>query len=68
MRSAWTETTRRRVLFGALALGWLLFGVFAQLGLPAFVAVFVMGLLALKTLEPDAAAPTRMVVTWLDRN
>jgi murein DD-endopeptidase MepM/ murein hydrolase activator NlpD len=62
VRSAWTETTRRRVLFGALALGWLLLGVFALLGLPAFVAVFVLGLLAFKTLEPDAAAPTRTVV------
>ena len=62
MRSAWTETTRRRVLFGALALCWLLLGVFGLLGLPAFVAVFVLGLLAFKTLEPDAAAPTRTVV------
>ena len=62
MPSAWTETTRRRVLFGALALGWLLLGVFGLLGLPAFVAVFVLGLLAFKTLEPDAAAPTRTVV------
>ena len=62
MRSAWTETTRRRVLYGALALGWLLLGVFGLLGLPAFVAVFVLGLLAFKTLEPDAAAPNRTVV------
>ena len=62
MRSAWTETTRRRVLFGALALCWLLLGVLGLLGLPAFVAVFVLGLLAFKTLEPDAAAPTRTVV------
>ena len=62
MPSAWTETTRRRVLFGALALGWLLLGVLGLLGLPAFVAVFVLGLLAFKTLEPDAAAPTRTVV------
>ncbi len=61
MRSAWTETTRRRVLFGALALCWLLLGVLGLLGLPAFVAVFVLGLLAFKTLDPDAA-PTRTVV------
>ena len=62
MRSAWTETPRRRVVYGALALGWLLLGVFGLLGLPAFVAVFVLGLLAYKTLEPDSAAPTRTVV------
>ena len=62
MRSASTESTRRRVVYGALALGWLLLGVFGLLGLPAFVAVFVLGLLAFKTLEPDAAAPTRTVV------
>jgi hypothetical protein len=60
--SAWTETTRRRVLFGALALCWLLLGVLGLLGVPAFVAVFVLGLLAFKTLEPDAAAPSRTVV------
>ena len=62
MRSAWTETSRRRVVFGALALGWLLLGVLGLLGVPAFVAVFVLGLLAFTTLEPDAAAPTRTVV------
>jgi hypothetical protein len=39
-----------------------LLGVLGLLGLPAFVAVFVLGLLAFKTLEPDAAAPTRTVV------
>lgn len=62
MRSAWTETARRRVVFGALALCWLLLGVFGLLGLPAFVAVFVLGLLALKTLAPDGSAPNRTVV------
>jgi hypothetical protein len=61
VRSGWTETTRRRVVFGALALCWLLLGVFGLLGLPAFAAVFVLGLLALKTLEPDGSAPNRTV-------
>ena len=62
MPSAWTETTRRRVVFGALALGWLLLGVFGALGVPAFVAVVVLGLLALKTLEPERGTPNRTVV------
>jgi hypothetical protein len=62
VRSAWTETTRRRVLFGALALCWLLLGVFGLLALPAFVAVVALGLLALKTLPPDDSAPNRTVV------
>jgi murein DD-endopeptidase MepM/ murein hydrolase activator NlpD len=62
VRSAWTETTRRRVLFGALALCWLLLGVFGLLGLPAFVVVLVLGLIAFKTLEPDGAAPTQTIV------
>ena len=62
MRSAWTDSTRRRVVFGALALGWLLLGVLGLLGVPSFVAVLVLGLLALKTLPPDASAPNRTVV------
>jgi len=62
VRSAWTEPDRRRVVFGALALCWLLLGVFGLLGLPAFVAVLVLGLLALKTLPPDASAPNRTVL------
>jgi hypothetical protein len=62
VRSVWTEATRRRVLYGALALFWLLLGVFGLLGLPAFVAVVVLGLLALKTLPPDEREPNRTVV------
>jgi hypothetical protein len=62
VRSAWTESSRRRVVFGALALCWLLLGVLGLLGLPSFVAVLVLGLLALKTLPPDASAPHRTVV------
>jgi hypothetical protein len=59
VRSSWTEPTRRRVVYGGLALGWLLLGVFGLLGVPGFAAVFVLGLLAQKTLEPDA--PNRTV-------
>lgn len=62
MRSASTDATRRRAVFGALALGWLLLCAFDLLGLPAFVAVLVLGLLALQTLPPDASAPNRGVV------
>jgi hypothetical protein len=62
VRSGWTESTRRRVVYGALALGWLLLGVFGLLGLPAFAAVFLLGLLALLTLEPDDGTPNRTVV------
>jgi murein DD-endopeptidase MepM/ murein hydrolase activator NlpD len=62
VRSASTDATRRRVVVGALALGWLLLGAFGLLGLPAFVAVLVLGLLALQTLPPDASAPNRGVV------
>jgi hypothetical protein len=63
VRSGWTESTRRSVVSGALALGWLVLGVFGLLGMPAFAAVFVLGLLALLTLEPDENAPNRTVVT-----
>jgi hypothetical protein len=62
VRSGWTEATRRRVLFGALALCWLLPAAFGLLALPAFVAVFVLGLLTLKTLEPERGTPSRTVV------
>ena len=62
MHSGWTESIRRRIVAGALALGWLLLAVFGLLGLPAFFVVIVLGLLALQTLEPDETAPNRRVV------
>jgi murein DD-endopeptidase MepM/ murein hydrolase activator NlpD len=62
VRSGSTESTRGRVLFGALALGWLLLGVFGLLGLPSFLTVLVLGLLMLSTLEADESAPNLAVV------
>jgi hypothetical protein len=62
VRSGWTESIRRRLVAGALALGWLLLAVFGLLGLPAFAVVVVLGLLVLQTLEPDKSAPNRRVV------
>ena len=45
--------------FGALALGWYALSTFAPLGLPDFAVVFVLGLLVMLSVAPDARSPTR---------
>jgi hypothetical protein len=45
--------------FGALALSWYLASTFAPLGIPSFVAIFILGVLVMLSVAPDSRWPTR---------
>jgi hypothetical protein len=62
MSSTSTPTVRRRVsippavrnwIFGGVALAWYAVSTFGPLDLPAFPVVFVLGVLAMLSVEPE---------------
>ena len=53
--------TARNLIFGGVAVAWYALSTFGPLDLPAFAVVFVLGVLVMLSVEPEACSSTRGV-------